>query len=759
MNRLEWNSFGKTWLSYDAEGRVLLELRRRTGLTGCGAQPSTNDKNPSTTYAYDLNGNLVGIVYPHGRAVQYVYALDRPVAINHSTWNGSAWNATYAPSTNTWTTGTPTTVIDSIAWEPYGGLRGYKLSTAGASGAGLWVEYYLGGSLETESSAVACDLLNTTYAGYDNSGRLRGVFVSDSSASLGRPNGSVFKQVYTWNRDQLTAQQTCHRNSGTVIRDSFGYDRTQRLTATGTNATDAGVSSEAFSYDLRGNRSSLTATSPACVVQNDVGATWQLDLLTSRKWGTTYGTSCNAAVGKYDFSYDKDGRRTAMTDVSGLYSVTTGYAQSSAFAGYDTVFQAAVVGGGSYYGGTYSYFYDALNRRRAKTTPWGSTDEYFYDLGHQLLSDRGTDNIGGSPVEYPEDDYIWVGGRPVVIIRNRFTPTWGRYQEQYEVCRRNGQDSVCSTHYPVADYLGKPVVVLNSINGTAGIGRYEGFGMVNRREARYATTHNVNSATATVMTINEDMPPDFDGVARVLINKSAYTGKLGTTTFNGTVQPLSPFAVDTTRAHVWTTGEYRGSTGWPLTWASTSTSSYGLDIEAYDFKIKQAWHWWFWIPLGQPGQYYDEETELYENWNRYYDPLTGQYLQPDPLLQDPKYVATMARKEMSTPTYSYANNNPALFTDPTGLYSWRRDCPDKGVFERGFAIETSPLGGLTSPHRLRPTPGSVAFHNFAEDTCTDCREARAMKSNSFEFSFAADCWAELVKEICDACEQSKNQCK
>jgi RHS repeat-associated protein len=63
---------------------------------------------------------------------------------------------------------------------------------------------------------------------------------------------------------------------------------------------------------------------------------------------------------------------------------------------------------------------------------------------------------------------------------------------------------------------------------------------------------------------------------------------------------------------------------------------------------------------------HDSETDLFENWNRYYDPSIGRYLSPEPLLQDPKFVGLMAKRGQSMPTYSYANNNPVSKYDPNG---------------------------------------------------------------------------------------------
>ena len=57
-----------------------------------------------------------------------------------------------------------------------------------------------------------------------------------------------------------------------------------------------------------------------------------------------------------------------------------------------------------------------------------------------------------------------------------------------------------------------------------------------------------------------------------------------------------------------------------------------------------------------PGQYYDSETNLHYNWNRYYDPRTGRYLTPDPI-----------GLEGGIDPYVYTENDPVNRVDPKGL--------------------------------------------------------------------------------------------
>ena len=61
------------------------------------------------------------------------------------------------------------------------------------------------------------------------------------------------------------------------------------------------------------------------------------------------------------------------------------------------------------------------------------------------------------------------------------------------------------------------------------------------------------------------------------------------------------------------------------------------------------------VNLRFPGQYFDSETGLHYNWNRYYNPATGRYVSSDPI-----------GLAGGLNTFGYAGQSPVVSDDPEG---------------------------------------------------------------------------------------------
>ncbi|MET0064635.1 MAG: RHS repeat-associated core domain-containing protein, partial [Candidatus Thiodiazotropha endolucinida] len=156
--------------------------------------------------------------------------------------------------------------------------------------------------------------------------------------------------------------------------------------------------------------------------------------------------------------------------------------------------------------------------------------------------------------------------------------------------------------------------------------------------------------------------------------------------------------------------------------ATDSTQALVWDAERKPFGERNVTTAQIEMPLGFPGQYYDEESGNYYNYFRDYDPTTGRYLQSDPI-----------GLKGGLNTYAYAKMNPLLWSDPSGLLP-SLPFPNRGPF--------GPLCGAE---------GTDAATWIPDLTPAACREHDDCYANC-----AKRCASYTCKEICDIDLMTKN---
>jgi RHS repeat-associated protein len=93
-----------------------------------------------------------------------------------------------------------------------------------------------------------------------------------------------------------------------------------------------------------------------------------------------------------------------------------------------------------------------------------------------------------------------------------------------------------------------------------------------------------------------------------------------------------------------------------------------------------------------PGQYEDNETGLYYNWNRHYEPEAGSYITRDPI-----------GIKGGINVYTYTKGNPLIYTDPQGLLV--------GSIGAGGGFHFLFVGGVLESGIIVGLDGSVCFYS------------------------------------------------
>jgi RHS repeat-associated protein len=155
--------------------------------------------------------------------------------------------------------------------------------------------------------------------------------------------------------------------------------------------------------------------------------------------------------------------------------------------------------------------------------------------------------------------------------------------------------------------------------------------------------------------------------------------------------------------------------------------------------------------FGFTGHEADDEFGLINMSGRIYDPQTARFLSPDPYVQAPWFSQSLNR-------YSYVNNNPVNFTDPTGFYCEDADIclgggndaggdnSDSWGFEYGYGIADA---GIPAGHGHSQVPlPTQALVVTQEDPSRQTADAGTGSGRSFfndYQNYARDAWNVMVK--------------
>jgi RHS repeat-associated protein len=693
--QIRTDSFGQTWYSYNFRGQVVGEVRVRAGGGACLPLPATwsceqsiSENNPNTAYFYGTFGQLLAMQYPHGRTVVFNYGSDHDGQRVASVGVGLTIAGVCTVST----------LLSNVTWEPFGGLRGYEIDAPTSISSAKAAVEYLQGDNSTVSTMTSCSgVSRPSSTSSDHSGRLRALWVSSGTYVPYSPTGTgnIFARQYTWQGNQLSTQASCLlQTSGTPLTENFfsssavpGYNPRLQLEHAsrpplGKTNTGGAWGQRDYAYDPRGNR----------VLENADCWNWQEnyangnDQLTSR---SVTGSSCSSAcLGSpptfltTSYTYDAEGRVAGITspsDSSGPASSLSFDATIDGQTAVGSVYKAVTINGS---GMPFEYWYDVNGQRRLKVYPDGEQDEFFYGLSSEMIEDHencpscGTNTL---------DEYVWVGGRPVILLRGSLTSAGNLNSDYSGICADFG---VCGVYFPVTDYLGKPVLLLDSSIFVVGAADYDPFGHVNRVMGAGDTPHPYAATTSAqvVAGFRQTVPSgaSYAIIARgrlaMVDTDSATTAFASMTDLR--VNPIAKYPSGTGNVgnvggpHLGaSTTDWgylpNGSSSFPwqfqmrFTAASASGRS-GVAIAGYEYRKYQLGSTPTWLPIRFPGQYYDSETDLFQNWNRFYNAEVGRYLEPEIMWLYPEQLLPVARNGRAIPVYGYAGNNPIGNVDPDG---------------------------------------------------------------------------------------------
>jgi RHS repeat-associated protein len=634
----------------------------------------------ATSFAYNAVGNLLTKTDASGRVTIFAYDPLRRLTAQTDPLSGIA-SFGYLPSGWLDNVVDPAGNLTRYAYDNTGRVTQVLSPDTGTTSYSYNSDGTLAGKTDANGTAV-------TYS-YDNAARLTGISFPDPSENITFTYDSLSS---TYGQGRLTEMID---PSGTTIYhyDAFGRETEEERTVLGVSYMTS------YAYDNVGKLTAMTYPSGRVVTYDrdalgrvtSVSATMEQTIALANGFAyDNVGNLSSVSLGNglvSSWTYDAANRMATMT-VTGAVNISYAYDNVGNVTGITDVLRPP---------STKAYAYDPLDRLAQATGPWNLLSYTYDPNGNRLSQQNG-----------PLITYTYQANR-LATVTNGGVATY-----QYDLAGDITSDGTKAFVYDQNQRL----IEVHQGSNIAGEYFYDGKG---RRVIKIA-----NTTDTTVFHYDQRGrligETDESGA---LVAEYVWIGDrpLAMVRRAGINEATYYFHADHLNAPLKMT-DGNGAVVWDVEF-----DPFGNELAGGIKTVENN--------LRFPGQYFDQETGLHQNYFRDYDPKTGRYILADPI---------GLRGGLNL--YAYVENNPIVFFDPFGLLRYNTTDTSKTGKLSGETLTFAECMEKCAGFELTVTGGSEksghteGSKHYTGQAC-DFSDARNPKFNK---NTVTKCWDKCAKE-------------